>query len=98
MKQMWTYDKDKRFDQKGDRWHFVRCDFYDTDVAYEDRSVEIYFRSDDRSTFGVLRFERQKDIPYRNYEVMINKIMNDVPFRESLLVPETKSIWNRNWK
>ncbi len=29
---------------------------------------------------------------------MINKIMNDVDFRESLLAPETKSMWNRNWK
>lgn len=95
---MWSYDKVKRFDQKGDRWHFVRRDFDELDLAYEDRPVEIYFRNDDRSTFGVLRFERRKDNAFRNYETMINKIMNDVHFRESLLAPETKSIWNRNWK
>ena len=98
MKDSWTYDKAKRFDKKGDRWHFARRDFYETDIAYDDRPVEVYFRSDDRSTFGVLRFEHQKDIPYRSYEAMINKIMNDLRFRESLLAPETKSIWNRNWK
>jgi len=98
MKETWTYDKDKRFDQKGERWHFVRRDFYDTKIPYEDRPVEIYFRSNNRSTVGLLRFERQKDIHYRNYLTMINKIMNDVRFRETLLAPETKSIWNRNWK
>jgi len=95
---MWSYDKAKRFDKKGNRWHFVRRDFDELDVSYEDRPVEIYFRSDDRSTFGVLRFEQGKDNPFRNYETMINKIMNDVHFQESLLAPETKSIWKRNWK
>jgi len=98
MKEMWTYDKAKHFDKEGGRWHFVRLDFYETHVIYEDRRVEIYFRSDDRSTFGMLRFERQKDIPYRSYDVMITKIMNDARFRESLTAPETKSVWNRNWK
>jgi hypothetical protein len=98
MKSMWTYDKVKRFDKNGDRWHFVRRSFYDTDTAYEERPVQLYFRSDDRSTFGVLRFEHAKNIPYRSYLAMINKIMNDVHFRESLIVPETKSVWNRNWK
>ncbi len=57
---MWSYDNVKRFDKEGDRWHFVRRDFDELDVSYEDRPVEIYFRSDDRSTFGVLRFEHGK--------------------------------------
>jgi hypothetical protein len=98
MKEMWTYDKHKRFDNTGRRWHFVRHDFYGTKIPYEDRPVEVYFRDDDRVTFGVLRFPRQKDIPFRNYEVMIKKVMNDNEFRTTLIDLETKRIWNRNWK
>ncbi len=98
MKEMWTYDKKARFDKKGGRWYFVRRDFYDADIPYEDRPVELYFRDDEGNQFGLLRFERQKDIPFRNYLVMINKIMNDQNFRLELLAPETKRVWNKNWK
>lgn len=98
MKEMWTYDKQKRFDNAGERWHFVRRDFYDTDIPYEDRPVELYFRDDERRVFGVLTFKRQKDIPFRNYDVMINKVMNDKEFRATLITPEAKAVWNKNWK
>lgn len=67
-------------------------------IPYEERPFEIYFRDDERTVFGVLRFERRKDNPYRDYEMMVNKIMNDADFRNSLVDPETESIWNRNWK
>lgn len=89
MKEMWSYDKTKRFDRRGKRWHFVRCSFFETETPYEDRPVELYFRDDERKVFGLLRFERQKDIPFRNYEVMINKVMNNRAFRTTL-------IWSRN--
>ena len=48
--------------------------------------------------FGLLRFERQEDNPYRDYDMMINKIMNDAEYRKTLLIPETEGVWNRNWK
>jgi len=98
VREMWSYDKNKCFDNAGKRWHFVRRDFSDPAVPYEDRPVELYFRDDERTTFGVLRFARRKDIPFRNYEVMIKKIMNDLEFRAQLIKTETKAIWNRNWK
>ena len=98
MKEMWAYDKQRRFDHSGKRWHFVRRDIYATNIPYEDRPVELYFRDDERKEFGLLRFERQKEIPFRDYEVMINKVMNDREFRATLIASETSTVWNRNWK
>ena len=95
---MWSYEKQRRFDTKGRRWHFVHHDPDGSGLPYEEQPVEFYFRDDERTEFGVLRFERRKDNPYRNYEVMVTKIMNDADFRASLLAPETESVWNRNWK
>jgi hypothetical protein len=95
---MWTYEKQKRFDKKGRRWHFVYHDLDGSNIPYEEQPIEFYFRDDERMMFGVLRFERRKDNPYRDYEVMVNKIMNDADLRNSLIDPETESIWNRNWK
>jgi len=46
----------------------------------------------------MLRFERRKDNPYRNYETMVNKIMNNKKFRNTLVAPETKEVWSKNWK
>jgi len=70
----------------------------DEDINYEDAGFELYFRDEERTTFGVLRFEKRKDNPFRDYKTMINKIMNDKTFRNSLINPNTKSIWNKNWK
>lgn len=95
---MWSYEKQKRFDNKGKRWHFVYHDLDDSDTPYEEQPIEIYFRDDERTAFGVLRFERRKDNSYRNYEMVVNKIMKDADFRKSLLAPETEGVWNRNWK
>jgi hypothetical protein len=98
MREMWTYDKEQRFDRRGRRWHFVHRSFYATAVPFEERPDEWYFRDDARTEFGVLRFERKKDNPFRNYEVMVNKIMNDAAFRNTLLDPRTRRVWNKNWK
>ena len=94
----WSYDKDKRIDKKGKRWHFVMHRFFDSSVDYENSPYELYFRDDERTEFGLLRFEKLKDNPYRNYEVLINKIMNNPEFRKKILNPETEALWNRNWK
>lgn len=95
---MWHYDKQKRFDANGKRWHFVNRNFYGDVGNYDNLPFELYFRDDERIEFGLLRFEKRKDNPYRNYEVMIDKIMNKSEFRKTLLDPETESVWNRNWK
>ena len=95
---MWSYDKTKRFDNKGKQWHFVNRYFFGGIGESENLPYELYFRDDERTEFGLLRFEKKKDNPYRNYEVLVNKIMNNAEFRKSLLENETKDIWNKNWK
>lgn len=95
---MWFYDKQKRIDKKGKRWHFVHRDWDGLESPYEEQPDEYYFRDDARTVFGVLRFEKRKENPFRSYEVMANKIMNDAEFRNTLLAPETKSVWSKSWK
>ena len=98
MSERWLYDKTKRFDHKGKRWHFVRRYIWETNGASKDQPFELYFRNEERTEFGLLRFARREENPYRDYDMMINKIMNNLEFRKSLLHAETQEIWNQNWK
>ena len=98
MKETWSYDRTKRFGKNGTRWHFVSCYFDDTAIDYDSRPYELYFRNDEKTEFGLLRYESKKDNPYRDYDALISKIMNNVPFRKTLLNPETKDIWRKDWK
>ncbi|HRI04952.1 MAG TPA: hypothetical protein PLL77_14530 [Pyrinomonadaceae bacterium] len=98
MCEMWTYDKEKRLDRKGRRWHFVHRDIHGVETPYEERPYELYFRNDEKTAFGVLRFQHRKDNPYRDYMTVVTKIMNNDDFRMTLLDPETENVWNRNWK
>lgn len=95
---MWSYDKKKRYDKKGMRWHFVQYYIWKKGEPYDEQPFELYFRNDERTEFGLLRYEKWKDYPYHDWEKMLNKIMNNVEFRKTLLNEETKSIWNKNWK
>jgi len=79
---MWSYERKRRRDKTGMRWHFVSRLIIDPDVPYQDRPFELYFRNDDR--FGLVRFEKRKDNPARNYEALVFKIMNNVEFRRSV--------------
>jgi hypothetical protein len=96
--EIWFYERKRRCDKRGTRWHFVRRDIDDPAVPYDERPFELYFRNDDRTEFGLLRFEQRKDNPYRNYEAIVSKIMNNVEFRKTLLDPETEEVWRRSWK
>ena len=87
-----SYDPKRHQDRAGRRWHFMRHRFFD-DREPDERPFALFFRDDERTEFGVLRFERAKDNPYRSYEVMIRKIMNDEEFRASLLDKSTKRVW-----
>ena len=95
---VWTYDRKRRCDQSGRRWHFVMRVVLDPDVPYDDRPYELSFRDDDRTQFGALRFARWKDNPYRGYGAVVTKIMNDAEFRRGLLDPETATVWRKSWK
>ena len=96
MRELWSYDKEKRTAKDGTRWHFAsRHCFPDNG---EDEPYELYFRDDERTQFGLLRFANRKDNPYRDYLTVITKIMNNAPFRTTLLKPETGAVWSKNWK
>jgi hypothetical protein len=98
MKEHWSYDKAKRMSKNKTRYHFVMCNYLDENISYDDTPYELYFRNDKNTEYGLLRFEKKKDNPYKNYEVVINKIMNNDDFRKSLIDNETASIWLKNWK
>lgn len=96
MKKHWSYSKKKSFDSKGQRWHFVTCTYYDG-FDFSESPVEFYFRNDDRTYFGLLRFERSKDNPYM-FEKFQQKAMSNSDFRIQHESPETAEVWSRNWK
>ncbi len=99
MLELGSYDKQRRYDKQGQRWHFVR--WYvsgDEHKPYEEQPYELFFRNDDRTEHGLLRFEHRRDNPYRDYAMVVNKIMNDIEFRKSLLDPETAGVWLNSWK
>ena len=98
MSETFSYEKKKRLDDQGRRWHFVYHDLGDESVPYDERPFELLFRDDERREFGRIRFEKRKDSPYRDYEALVQKIIRDPEFRLSLSDPETKKLWRRSWK
>ena len=92
---MWSYQDRKVFDKKGNRWHFMFHHVLDSEKKYDENPYELYFRDDDRRIFGVLRFERLKDNPYRNFQTIANKIMNNEEFRKSLIDLSTRKLWRK---
>ena len=92
----WSYQRGKTYDKQGVRWHFVYR-FFEVSPG-EDEPREIYFRNDDKTEYGMLRFERLKDNPYRDFETIINKIMNNRPFRMPLIDMDTAREWSKGWK
>ncbi len=95
---MWSYEKAKRVNKQGERWHFVRRHFIDPTKDPESEPYELYFRNDAKTDFGLLRFEKSKDNPYRNHEAVVSKIISNEPFRRGLLNNSTADIWKKNWK
>ena len=96
MREHWSYNG-KYSDSKGHEWHFATCDFMDVETDYSELPIEIYFRNDERTYFGMLRFEKRKDNPYQ-FEKLIEKVMNKEDFREQCHAPDTQQAWSRNWK
>ncbi len=92
----WTYHRTKKYDKSRMRWHFVTRYFYVADGQDEPR--EVYFRNDDETEFGMIRFDSIKAFPYRDWDFLKNKILTNIAFRRSLLDSETRSVWRKNWK
>ena len=93
MKEFWSYEKKKRVDTRGKRWHFMSHTVLLEGRAYDDQPYELYFCDDGRTVFGRLRFERRRDNPYRDYALVARKIMEDEQFRGGLLDPTTSRVW-----
>jgi hypothetical protein len=98
MSELFSYEKKKRVDEQGRRWHFVYHDLGDESVPYDERPYELLFRDDERREFGRIRFDRRKDNPFRDYEALVVKILGDPKFRLSLSDPASENLWRRSWK
>ena len=97
MKDFWSYDNAKHVDKNGEQWHFVSRTFLSEDVPYKERPIEIYFRNESRTYYGLIRYELSKDNPYK-HEKLVEKVMRDKEFREKYIAQETKDVWRKNWK
>jgi hypothetical protein len=89
----WSYQPKKFHDKKGGRWHFMFHSRHFPDLAPDEQPYALYFRDDERTVFGVLRFERAKDNPYRSLDTVTRKIMDDAEFRATLLDEDSKKMW-----
>ncbi len=63
------------------------------DRAPDEQPYALFFRDDERTVFGVLRFERAKDNPYQSLDTVTRKIMDDGEFRATLLDDDSKRVW-----
>lgn len=52
MSETFSYERKKRVDDKGRRWHFVYHDFGDDSLPYDERPYELLFRDEERKEFG----------------------------------------------
>lgn len=91
--EIWSYQPEKFFDRKGGRWHFMFHHRFLEDRAPEEQPYILFFRDEERTVFGVLRFERVKDNPYHGLATVTRKIMEDADFRATLLDEDSKSVW-----
>ena len=97
MKEYWSYHKGNYRDQNGEKWHFVTCHYYETEIEYSERPIAFYFRNDARTYFGTISFEKQKENPYK-FSKLAEKVMNNKSFRKECTAPETEKVWSKNWK
>jgi hypothetical protein len=91
----WTYHRAKRYDKSKMRWHFVTRYFEAEDDGSEPR--ELYFRNDDETEFGMVRFDSMKDYPYRDWDFVMTKVLTNLHFRRTHLDDDTRSVWRKKW-
>lgn len=89
----WSYQTKKFHDRHGHRWHFLFHHRWLPDRKPGEDPYELFFRNDERTVFGVLRFEHSKDNPYSSFAKVTRKIMDDEMFRATLLDEDTKKVW-----
>jgi hypothetical protein len=62
-------------------------------TAPDEQPYALHFRNDERTVFGVLRFEKSKDNPYTSFATVTRKIIDDAEFRASLIDEGNKKVW-----
>ena len=103
MREEWSYDRKRWIDRKAGRWHIAEFWRWNSEAEhwYEERagerSYDLYFRNEDRTIYGVIRFPRSRDNPY-GFDKLKEKIMNDVEFRKEYIDQSTKRVWKKGWK
>ena len=89
----WSSHTKKLHDKNGGRWYFMFHHRYLDDRAPDEQPYALHFRNDERTVFGVLRFERSKDNPHGSFAHVTRKIMDDEAFRSSLLDEGSQKVW-----
>jgi hypothetical protein len=75
-----------------DRYPEVRlADLSRITHAYHLVQCELYFRDDDRTVFGVIRFGPASSFP--GLETVTRKLLHDAAYRASFLDDESKAAW-----
>ena len=89
----WSPHVKKCHDRHGDGWHFLFQHRILADRAPDEQPYALFFRNEEATVFGVLRFERADDNPYGDFAAITRKIMDDDGFRESLLDSGSQKVW-----
>ena len=66
---------------------------YFEDRVPDEQPYALHFRNDERTVFGVLRFEHSKDNPHGSFATVAHKIMDDADFRSSLIDEGSRKVW-----
>ena len=89
----WSAHIKKFHDKHGGRWYFMFHHRYLDDREPDEQPYVLHFRNDERTIFGVLRFEHSKDNPYASFAAVTRKIMDDDDFRALLVDDGSKKVW-----
>jgi hypothetical protein len=89
----WSLQTKKFYDRNGERWYFMFQHRYFFDRPPGEQPYALYFRNDECTVFGVLRFEHSQDNPCSNLEIVARKIMDDAEFQSSLIDEGSKKVW-----
>jgi len=90
----WSPHTKKLYDREGGRWYFIFQHRYLEERAPDEQPYALHFRNEERTVFGVLRFERASDNPHGSFAEVARKIMDDDAFRASLLDAGSQKVWN----
>ncbi len=89
----WSLQTKKFHDRQGGRWYFMFHHRYLLDREPDEQPYALHFRNDERTVFGVLRFEHSKDNPYSGLAAIARKIMDDAAFQASLIDEGSQKVW-----